>query len=138
MSSSTCSCVALRRASRTITHFYDALLEPSGLNVAQLSLLRHIRRLGAPNISTLAETLQLDRTTLSRNLAVVERAGLVTIAAADDLRARTVSLTEQGAQALALAAPLWDAAQERVAAQLGHERLLQLEQLLAEIEQLTP
>jgi DNA-binding MarR family transcriptional regulator len=135
--SSTCSCVALRRAARTITHLYDTLLEPSGLNVTQLSLLRQVRRLGAPNISTLAETQQLDRTTLSRNLAVLERAGLVAIAAGDDLRARTVSLTEQGAQALDAAAPLWDAAQARIAEHLGHERLQQLEELLADVETLT-
>lgn len=137
MSTSACSCVALRRASRSITYLYDTLLEPSGLNVTQLSLLRKVRLLGTPNISQLAETLQLDRTTLSRNLAVLERAGLVTIAAGDDLRARTVTLNEAGTQALEAAAPLWDAAQARVAEHLGQERLHLLQELLADVETLT-
>ena len=133
---SSCSCVAIRRASRALTQFYDTLLEPSGLNVTQLSLLRRVRRLGRPNISTLAEELQLDRTTLSRNLAVLERDGLITLTTGDDHRARSVALTTEGEQALDAAAPLWDAAQERVTEHLGHERVQQLEELLAEIEAL--
>jgi DNA-binding MarR family transcriptional regulator len=129
-----CSCVAIRRTSRALTHFYDQMLEPSGIKVTQLSLLRAVRRLEAPNISALADELQLDRTTLGRNLAVIERNGLVAVAAGDDLRERAVTLTAAGEHALAVAAPLWDAAQARIAERLGAERLAQFNDLLSELE----
>lgn len=136
MTKTECSCVAIRRTARALTQFYDSMLEPSGIKVTQLSLLRAVRRLGAPNISALAEELELDRTTLGRNLAVIERNGLVLVAAGDDLRERTVTLTAAGEQALAIAAPLWDAAQARIAERLGAERLAQFNGLLAELEDL--
>ncbi|HYF61500.1 MAG TPA: MarR family winged helix-turn-helix transcriptional regulator [Herpetosiphonaceae bacterium] len=126
--------MAIRRTSRALTHFYDNMLEPSGIKVTQLSLLRAVRRLDAPNISTLADELQLDRTTLGRNLAVIERNGLVAVTAGDDLRERSVTLTAAGEHALAVAAPLWDAAQARIAERLGAERLAQFNDLLADLE----
>ena len=134
MKKTECSCVAIRRTSRALTHFYDQMLEPSGIKVTQLSLLRAVRRLDAPNISALAEELELDRTTLGRNLAVIERNGLVAVTAGDDLRERTVSLTAAGEAALATAAPLWDAAQARIAERLGAERLAQFNELLSDLE----
>lgn len=133
-----CTCVAVRRASQAITHFYDRVLEPSGLKVTQLSLLRAVGRLETANISSLSATLQLDRTTLGRNLAVLERDGLVSITPGDDSRTRIVTLTEQGCAALEQAAPLWDAAQARLVEQLGSERLQALREMLSDIEALTP
>ncbi|HEY0733884.1 MAG TPA: MarR family winged helix-turn-helix transcriptional regulator [Herpetosiphonaceae bacterium] len=131
-----CTCVAVRRASQAITHFYDSVLEPSGLKVTQLSLLRAVRRLEAPKISALAATMELDRTTLGRNLAVLEREGLVSITPGADSRMRIVTLTEQGRDALDLAAPLWDDAQARLVTQLGSDRLQALREMLSDIEAL--
>lgn len=131
-----CTCVAVRRASQAITHFYDSVLEPSGLKVTQLSLLRAVGRLETAHISLLAESLQLDRTTLARNLAVLERDGLVTVTPGDDSRTRIVTLTQQGREALDRAAPLWDAAQAQLVEQLGDERLHLLREILDDIETL--
>ena len=39
-----CYCVALRKAARKVTSLYDAALEPTGVNLAQFSLLRTIER----------------------------------------------------------------------------------------------
>jgi DNA-binding MarR family transcriptional regulator len=114
------------------------MLEPSGLKVTQLSLLRAAGRLETAHISLLAESLQLDRTTLGRNLAVLEREGLVTVMPGDDSRTRIVTLTQQGRDALDRAAPLWDAAQARLVEQLGDERLHLLREMLDDIETLTP
>lgn len=133
-----CTCVAVRRASQAITHFYDSVLEPSGLKVTQLSLLRAVNRLETAHISLLAEAVQLDRTTLGRNLAVLERDGLVTVTPGDDSRTRIVTLTQAGRAALDRAAPLWDAAQARLVEQLGDERLDLLREMLDDIETLTP
>ena len=133
MTPTTCTCVAVRRAAQTLTQLYDAMLAPSGLKVTQLSLLRAAQRLDAPNISLLGAELELDRTTLGRNLAIFQRDGLVALAPGADLRARTVTVTAAGLEALKIAAPLWDAAQARIAAQLGAAQLAQLTALLSAV-----
>jgi hypothetical protein len=46
MSTELCICVAVRKASRRLTARYDEALEPAGINLAQFSLLRNIRRQG--------------------------------------------------------------------------------------------
>lgn len=109
-----CACTAIRRAARGITECYDRILAPSGLLSTQFSLLRNIERIGTANISTLAKAVQLDRTTLGRNLRVLEAAELVVLSTDIDQRARTIQLTRKGKNALKTAFPLWTIAQEQV------------------------
>ncbi len=63
-----CACSRLRRAARAVTQLYDDALEPVGLRVTQLSLLRTLQRQGTLTIGELAVRNLLDRTALSRNL----------------------------------------------------------------------
>ena len=86
MLTSECICTHLRRAARGVSRHYDEALEGFGINVAQFSLLRHLRRLDQPSISTLAEAMGLDRSTLGRNLRVLEAEGLVALAEGQDQR----------------------------------------------------
>lgn len=83
-----CLCTQLRRASRGVTRRYDDALAAVGLGAAQFSLLRHVQRLGQPSISLLADAMGLDRSTLGRNLRVLEEQGLVQLGEGRDLRAR--------------------------------------------------
>ncbi len=131
--SSPCYCVTVRRAAQTVTQLYDTVLAPSGLKVTQFSLLRAVARHGPASISTLAAAVYLDRTTLGRNLHVLERAGLVSFASGADLRERMVQLTDKGEAALAAAAPLWEQAQAMVREALGKEQLEALTTLLAQL-----
>lgn len=101
-----CLCTNLRRASRGVEH-YDGALEGFGINVAQYSLLCNLKRLDQPSISTLAEAMGLDRSTLGRNLRVLEGEGLVKLAEGADLRNRLVYLTETGEARLMAALPAW-------------------------------
>ena len=64
----------------------------------------------------------MDRTTLTRNLALLEHQGLVAIAKGDDQRTRLVTLTNQGREAVVKALPLWEQAQTRIVSGLGRER----------------
>ncbi|MCY1402257.1 transcriptional regulator SlyA [compost metagenome] len=117
-----CFCTHLRRAARGVTRHYDEALEPFGINVAQFSLMRNIQRLDQPSISTLADAVGLDRSTLGRNLRVLEGAGLVALAEGEDLRNRLVLLTAQGRQRLQAAAPAWEQAQQQLLEKVGSER----------------
>ncbi|HCP73316.1 MAG TPA: MarR family transcriptional regulator, partial [Ktedonobacter sp.] len=78
---------------------------------------------GSISISDLAQQLVMDRTTLTRNLSLLERQGLAAIAKGDDQRTRMVTLTNQGREALTKALPLWEQAQTRIVSGLGRERL---------------
>ncbi len=133
MLTSTCICTHLRRAARGVSRHYDEALQGFGINVAQFSLLRHLQRLDKPSISTLAEAMGLDRSTLGRNLKVLEAEGLVALAEGDDLRNRVVLLTEEGAQRVRSAEPAWEKAQERLADSLGEAQRDELVRLLKQL-----
>jgi DNA-binding MarR family transcriptional regulator len=133
MLTSECLCTHLRRAARGVSRHYDDALEGVGINVAQFSLLRFVRRLDNPSISSLAEAMGLDRSTLGRNVKVLEAEGLLALAEGRDLRNRLVVLTEQGKTCLRDAEPAWQAAQASLVDKLGEA---QRDQLVSLLEQL--
>jgi len=116
---SPCYCATLRAAARKATALYDEALAPAGVNVAQYSLLRRIERGGLVSLTELGRLSELDRSTIGRNARVLERLGLARLAAADDKREATVSLTKKGVEALTRARPMWEAAQANIEAALG-------------------
>jgi len=117
-----CTANNLRRASRQLSATFDEAIAESGLRGTQFSLLTALTVGGAMPLTMLASALALDRTTLTRNLAPLERDGLVASIPSPDGRVRTVSLTQRGRQALERALPRWEAAQRRVVASLGERR----------------
>lgn len=124
-----CYCAAVRTAARRTTALYDAALEPAGLNIAQFSLMRKIERAGTVSLTELARLAELDRSTVGRNVRVLERMRLVRLTAAKDQRESAVSLTRAGAEALRRAAPLWKDAQQRIETALGADQAEQLRTL---------
>jgi len=137
-SSSLCNCINLRRASLAITEFYDDSLVPSGLKTTQFSLLRNIIRLGPLNMSELAKAIRLDRTTLARNVKLLEAQGLIKITTGKDLRTRQLSISEKGLKATEDAVQYWTKAQEYLKEYLGEEELRTLAGLLLKIEEIVP
>lgn len=117
-----CACATIRRTDRVITQFYDEILAPSGLYVTQFTLLATITQAAPVTINRLAEIMDMDRTTLSRNLEVLAKQHLVRIEEGEDRRTRLVHLTQEGEQALRHAWPLWQEAQARIEHALGRER----------------
>ncbi|MDI7860606.1 MarR family winged helix-turn-helix transcriptional regulator [Rhizobiaceae bacterium n13] len=114
-----CYCVLLRRASRRVTSMYDEVLAPVGINLAQFSLLRSIRRMQPVSLTDLGARLELDRSTIGRNTKVLERMGLVTTSPGADQREALLQLTEEGQAAVDKGSPLWDEAQRRIEEKIG-------------------
>jgi DNA-binding MarR family transcriptional regulator len=132
-----CYCMQARRASRALTELYERELAPFELTLPQFSLLRSCQRLGPIGISDFATRLKLDRTTLGRNLKLLEKAGLVALDEnSEDQRERLVSLTREGARRVEQAVGAWSAAQEKVKHGLGKPSLAALNLLVKEIESL--
>jgi DNA-binding MarR family transcriptional regulator len=118
-----CACFNTRKASRALTQLYDNVLRPSGLRITQFTLLHVLRGYGPMSINSLAEATVTDRTTLTRNLAILEQRRLVRIRPGSDARVRVVGLTEAGDEAAVAAYPLWQKAQRLVAKRMGEGRL---------------
>jgi DNA-binding MarR family transcriptional regulator len=116
-----CACGALRRAARVVTRLYDDALGPSGLEAAQFGLLMALHALGTASHRDLADGLDLDGTTLTRNLSVLRRRGLMTAAPGEDRRQRRYALTDEGRAAVTRARPLWERAQATLRSHLGAE-----------------
>src|SRR5262245_53691714 len=115
-----CVCFSLRKAARAATQVYDKALEPTGLRVTQFSLMVALSLSEELTLSQVAERLVMDRTTLTRNVAPLERDGLVTSERGPDRRERYLRLTAAGRRALARALPPWRRAQAQVVAGIGH------------------
>lgn len=136
--SSICNCINLRRASRAITQFYDELLRPSGLKVTQYSLLSHLRRLGPLSMNEFSQAIRLERTTLVRNLKLLERMGLISILAAKNSQAYQICITDSGLESLNSAFPYWQQAQKRIKDLLTDEEFLVFLGALQKIESIAP
>jgi DNA-binding MarR family transcriptional regulator len=114
-----CLCLASRRAARAITRAFDRQLRPHGIRATQFSILTNLLLRGPLTISKLAEFLGVDRTTLTRNLALVEKEGWVDIRPGDDARSRVVAATRKGRAAVTAALPAWRKAQQGASAVMG-------------------
>lgn len=132
-----CADANLRRATRAVTRLYDQILTPSGLLTTQFTLLVACAVAGPVPISTLADALAMDRTTLARNLKLVERRGLVKVVPGEDRRERIVVLIDKGYSALSKALPLWQEAQSQIIERFGQSRLNNLLQDLSAMVALT-
>ncbi len=131
-----CVCAQVRRASRVLTRLYDRIMGPSGLTVTQYSLLRNIMVSEPMSVSELARVMNLDRTTLVRNLKAVEAAGFVRSDRGKDARMRAINITGTGEDAVARAMPYWNEAQVIVGSHLGEDDVRKLVALVEAIEAL--
>ena len=110
-----CRCLAARRNARAITRYFEAKLRRHGLKATQFSLLASLALTGPKPMRDLAELLGLERTTLTRNAALLERNGWIDVDPPKDRRERPLRLTASGRQKLEAAYPDWKAAQDSLA-----------------------
>jgi DNA-binding MarR family transcriptional regulator len=133
-----CACANLRRASRAVTQLYDAQLRPTGLTIAQFTLLQTISLTGQVTQSRLGQILVLDSTTLSRTLRLLERKRWIRrLRSGTDRRERQITLTRAGRALFKAAVPLWNRAQKLLLARLGRQRWKALLRELSAIAELS-
>lgn len=130
LADSPCSCFRLRRAARRLSQAYDQALRPAGLRGTQYSLLSHVLQADGLSVTELAERMAMERTTLTRNLRPLQKAGLLRIEAGPDRRSRAVRITAQGRKAFEAAQPLWRAAERNFRRQMGRDQVAALHRLL--------
>jgi DNA-binding MarR family transcriptional regulator len=140
MSTDSCTCSELRRAARAVTLLYDNAFRSSGLLSTQLGVLHVIYKSDTIRISHLAKELGMDRTTLTRNLSVLQRQSFIKISSGKDNRTRIVTITNKGRTTIAKAIPLWNDVQNKVKEQMGetlwNELMVNLSQFVKVADQL--
>jgi DNA-binding MarR family transcriptional regulator len=104
-----------------VSRFYEAMLRPSGLHIAQFTLLQALTH--APGITQkqLAELLEIDSTTLTRTLAPLRRKGWLRSETGADRRELRLLLTAAGRREYQRAIPYWQSAQKALEQALGKE-----------------
>jgi len=133
-----CVCISTRKAANALTNLYDEALAKSGIKITQYSLMKNIHRSTEITINELAKVTKLNRTTLTRNLAILEKDNLIEIVSDDeDLRKSIVKLSTNGQKVLKKAQDSWEEVQKRAKRILGKDIsfYIELNKKLSELSQ---
>src|SRR5436190_8700299 len=122
-----CIAVRLRLLNRVVTNFYDDALRPLGLKVSQLNILIVAARLGLARPAQVCDLLQLDTSTLSRNVERMRAHGWLEVVPEEDARAQPFRLTPLGKRLIEKAVPPWEEAQHHATELLGDEGIALLD-----------
>ena len=125
-----CTNFKLRQLTRRVTQHYDRHLAQSGIKTTQYSLLSHVDRLGPLAPGELARRMDMDASTLSRNLRPLLAAGWVRMGEGVDGRSRVLTITGSGRDLRQEAQRHWKAAQVALNHQLGAATVVALHDLL--------
>ena len=125
----TCVAVRLRLLNRVITNIFDDALRPTGLKTSQLNILIVTAKLGLAAPLRVCEILQLDASTLSRNVERMRASGWLEVVPGDDARAQPFRLTAQGRRMIDRAFPAWEEGQRQATELLGQRGLEALDKV---------
>lgn len=118
-----CLAYASRRTARAVTNYLNGLLKPFDLTAAQFGLLAAVASKPDRSLREIAFELLLDESTMTRNLAVLERRGLVQAEGGRGRAGKRVSLTEKGWNLLAAGSVMWRKANDDLAAAMDPAEL---------------
>lgn len=124
MIASECLALRIRRLDRSLSRIYDGVLRPHGATIAQLGLLTAVTLSGPIQPSRLGDILDLERSTVSRNIALMLRKGWISATVARDGRGRLLAITRHGEDVLNEAIPAWRRGQKKVMELLTPEGVL--------------
>jgi DNA-binding MarR family transcriptional regulator len=128
------ACLGMRvaRLHRVVTRIYDHALQTVGLTQPQMEVLTTLIGAAGPvRPAALAGRLMLDRSTINRNLALMQNRGWVAAAETSATgRAMSVTITDAGRAVFTSAVTAWRRAQADAARLLGQDAAPMLDQWL--------
>ena len=111
----------LRLLDRVVTSIYEVELRPLKLTPSQMIILAITAREGRVRAVELSRALQMDASTVSRNVERMRARGWVEQAPGKDSRSRPLRLTARGEKVLEDAIVAWEGAQAKAVGFLGKE-----------------
>lgn len=133
---SSCLATRVRQLSRIVTRVYDDALRPLGITASQYTLLAQLASRDGITAVEIGHDLDIEKSTLSRNLKRLLALGLIIMDPPAGRRGRGLHLTSKGQSVLVEAYPIWREAQVRATGSLGAETRGLLDQLLGHAEKL--
>ena len=109
----------VRMLNRLVSRIYDDELREHGIRFSQLNILTIIAMKGPIERSEVGRILAIEKSTLSRNVRLMEENGWLTTASTDRSHAQPLILTRDGKQLYQRASASWTAAQKKVKTLLG-------------------
>lgn len=134
MNSYECYCTKLKKATSTISNYYDKVMVDSGVTVSQYFILLNVSKLKEGTIRELADIAKQDRSTLARTVKPLITKGLIYDAKEIGTRNSNLLLTKKGKETLKYASTLWEEAQAHIEKVLGEKNITNLENLLDTLE----
>jgi DNA-binding MarR family transcriptional regulator len=125
-----CTNLKLRQLDRVVSRHYDAYVSATGLKNSQYSLLSHVVLLGPIRPSDLADRMQMDASTLTRNLQPLIAQGWVRQKPGENRRSRLIEATASGRDKREETKRAWKQAQLALNARLGPERVVAIHTVL--------
>ena len=122
-----CLVVRLRLLNRVVTNIYDDALRPVGVKASQLNILVVTAKLGLARPADVCKRLQLDTSTLSRNVERMKARDWLEVVDDVDGRAQPFRLTAKGKRLLERALPAWEEAQEKVKKLIGADTIASID-----------
>lgn len=117
----TCIAGRLRLLNRVVTNIYDDVLRPLGLKISQGNILILTGKMGVASPVQVCEYLQLDISTLSRNVELMRKNGWLEEVPGEDARSHPFRLTAEGKRLIDKAIPAWEKAQAEARELLGDD-----------------
>jgi DNA-binding MarR family transcriptional regulator len=130
-----CTCMHIRRSSRAVTQYYDAVLAPAGLSSTQLTLLATISLGKSQSLKEIADRIGMTPSALTHMLKPMFEQDLVENEAGNNKKAKQLALTEKGERTLRMATPLWKSAQDELIKKIGDKDWQDLIEKLAIVSQ---
>jgi DNA-binding MarR family transcriptional regulator len=116
-----CVAVRLRSLNRALTGHYDDALRPLGVRVGQLNILVAVACMRQAKPGDLCRILCMEKSTLSRDVKVMQRHGWLEEVPGEDARTRPLRITPKGSHLVEKCMPAWRAAQAKAKDRLGDE-----------------
>ena len=123
----------VRKLNRMVTAIYDGALASAGLKTSQFSVLVAVDNRKQARPSELTELLQMDESTLSRNVERMRARGWLRLEQGGDRRSHLIEVTDKGQALIRKCLPAWRRAQEKVSQRLGAEDIAALRSALRKL-----
>ena len=131
-----CICISIRKAANNISKLYDRELSVLHIKITQYSVLKNIQTLGNPSVNELSKTLDLERTTVLRNLEKLKKMDLISYKKNDVYKVKVISLTVNGKKKLNEAKVIWEKTQQKFLNTFGLNNKNQFDSFMNKISKL--
>jgi DNA-binding MarR family transcriptional regulator len=123
----------VRMMNRMVTAIYDDAMLSAGLKTSQFTVLVAVASREESRPAELAKFLQMDESTLSRNVDRMCNKGWLKLVPEQDRRSHLIAITDSGRALIRKSYPAWRKAQDEVTQRLGADGVAALKSVLRKL-----